>query len=274
MTNPAAPPPDPGLEVGSPQSPVDADPTAPPASSGEGTGPTSAAGAEAALRTIALRRRDKIIGLSIVAVAFVLSLGLSLWAKRASRPETSEPPGPPTTVGVPGYPDRIDVVGTLLAARQATKRSLLRGFVADGVRIDGTVDVSEGPGRVRYVFQSPPGRGPQPPDGKPPVRGVYCGRQDVALRREGLVAMPDQPSLPCPAPLPEPLPDPQCSLAKIWQRAIAKGVPADRLARIEYYRANAGPAWRFEARESGKRFVLYGDCHRELKGVSAVGNVP
>ena len=124
------------------------------------------------------------------------------------------------------------------------------------------------------MFQSPPGRGPQPADGKPPVRGVYCGRQEVHLRREGLVAVPDQPSLPCPAPLPEPLPDPQCSLAKIWQRALSKGVPGDRLARIEYYRANAGPAWRFEARESGKRFVLYGDCHRELKGVAAVGHVP
>jgi hypothetical protein len=275
MTNPAAPPPDAGLEVGPPTGPTDPAPALAPANppTVESVAPSSAAG-EAALRLIARRRRDKILGLSIVAVSFVASLGLSVWAKHASRPETSEPPGPPSIVGVHGYPDRIDVVATLAAARSATKRSILRGFVADGVRSDGTVDVSEGPGRARYVFQSPPGRGPQPDVGKPAVRGVFCGRQEVHLRREGLVAIPDQANLPCPAPLPEPLPDPQCTLATIWKRALAKGVPADRLARIEYFRANAGPAWRFEARESGKRFVLYGDCQRELKGAAAVGHVP
>jgi hypothetical protein len=275
MTNPAAPPPDPGLQVGPPTDPTAPTPATVPASPApeESLAPPSAAG-EAALRIIARRRRDKILGLSIVAVAFVASLGLSVWAKHASRPETSAPPGPPTIVGVPGYPDRIDVVATLAAARKATKRSMLRGIVVDGVRSDGTVDVSEGPGRARFVFQSPPGRGPQPDVGKPAVRGVFCGRQEVHLRREGLVAVPDQANLPCPTPQPEPLPDPQCTLAKIWQRALGKGVPSDRLARIEYFRASAGPAWRFEARESGKRFVLYGDCQRELKGAAAVGHVP
>jgi hypothetical protein len=275
MTHPAEPPPDAGLGVGPaastedpPAQPVSAPPLGPESSAAPGDH------AEAAVRVVLQRRRDKIVGLAIVGVAFVASLVLSVWAKHASRPETSDPPGPPTTEGVPGYPDRIDVVGTLPAARELTKRSILRGIVADGVRSDGTVDVSEGPGRARFVFQSPPGRGPQPKDAKPPVRGVYCGRQEVHLRHEGLVAVPDQPSVPCPAELPEPLPDPQCTLQKIWHRALAKGVPADRLGRIEYYRANAGPAWRFEARESSKRFVLYGDCERELKGVAAAGHVP
>jgi hypothetical protein len=278
MTNPAAPPPEPGSDHG--LGPVSADPVggvplATPAS-GPPASPPSAALVEdeAALREIRARRRDKIVGLAIVGVTFVLSLALSIWAKHASRPETSAPPGPPTTVGVPGYPYRVDVVGTLAAARAATKRSLLRGIVIDGVRSDGTIDVSEGPGRARYVFQSAPGRGPQPAPTAQGSRGVYCGRQEVHLRNEGLVAVPDQASVPCPPRVVEPLPDPQCSVAAIWAHALKKGIAADRLARIEYFRANGGPAWRFDVRDGGKRFVLYGDCRRELKGHAAASQSP
>jgi hypothetical protein len=276
MTNPAAPPPEPGQDHG--LVPVSADPAA--RVSSEASGGVSAAPAPpspqeaAALSEIRARRRDKIVGLTIVGVTFVLSLALSIWAKHASRPETSAPPGPPTTVGVPGYPYRVDVVGTLAAARAATKRTLLRGIVVDGVRSDGTIDVSEGPGRARYIFQSPPGRGPQPAPTAQGARGVYCGRQEVHLRNEGLVAVPDQASVSCGPRVLEPLPDPQCSLSALWQQAIRKGVPADRLARIEYFRANGGPAWRFDARDGGKRLVLYGDCRRELKGHAAASQSP
>lgn len=279
MTNPAAPPPDPGPDHG--LAPVSADPVggAPLAGIAEGAAEVSGAPPpveqdDAVMREVRARRRDKIVGLAIVGVTFMLSLALSIWAKHASRPETSEPPGPPTTVGVVGYPYRVDVVGTLLAARTATKRTLLRGIIADGVRSDGTLDVSEGPGRARYIFQSAAGRGPQPPSTTPVARGVYCGRQEVHLRSEGLVAVPDQASVPCPPRLIDPLPDPQCSLATIWQHALRKGIAGDRLARIEYFRANGGPAWRFDVRDGGKRFVLYGDCRRELKGNAAASQPP
>lgn len=279
MTNPAAPPPDHGPEPGF--APVSADPVAgAPLAAGTEPAPavpasaTAPAADEALMREIRARRRDKILGLSIVGVTFVLSLALSIWAKHASRPETSAPPGPPTTVGVVGYPYRVEVVGTLAAARAATKRNVLRGIIADGVRSDGTLDVSEGPGRARYVFQSGPGRGPQPVPTAQGARGVYCGRQEVHLRSEGLVAVPDQASVPCPGRIIDPLPDPQCSLNAIWQYALKKGVAADRLARIEYFRANGGPAWRFDVRDGGKRFVLYGDCRRELKGNAAQSQSP
>src|SRR5262245_5011220 len=92
------------------------------------------------------RERDKRHGLVIVLSAFVIGIGISAWAKHASRPETSEPPGPPVTEGVIGFPDRVDVVKTFAAARDMTKRTLFRGFTAEGVRSDGTIDVSEGPG--------------------------------------------------------------------------------------------------------------------------------
>src|SRR5262245_33027070 len=47
---------------------------------------------------------DKLHGLLVVGGAFVLSLGISLWAKRISEPERGEPPAPPTTAGIAGYP--------------------------------------------------------------------------------------------------------------------------------------------------------------------------
>jgi hypothetical protein len=225
------------------------------------------------LALVAARKRDRLIGMSVVAVAFAIGLGISYWAKYASRPETSEPPGPPTTVGIKGWPAKVDVVATLPGARAVTKRALLRGISVEGVSSDGTLDLTEGPGRARYVFQSAPGQGPQPVTATGVVsRFPYCGKQDVQLRREGLVADPDRPMTQCGPKAGEALPDPRCSLATIWRAAISRGFATDKLARIEYFRATGGPAWRFEA-EAGS-FVLYGDCQRELKGSAAVGHVP
>jgi len=278
MTTPAEPPPGQGPEAPPEPAPHEGDLASDPpgvAALAPTVAQAESLQGDAELGIVRARRRDKILGLAIVAVTFLLGLGVSVWAKHASRPETSEPPGPPTTAGIVGFPYRVDVVATLNAARQVTKRTLLRGIVLDGVRSDGTIDLTEGPGRARYVFQSPPGRGPQPADAGPPAfRHVYCGRQEVQLRHEGLVAAADQAALACPPDSLEPLPDPQCSLAKIWQHALKKGIRGDRLAHIEYYRANEGPAWRFDLREGGKRFVLYGDCRRELRGTSASGHVP
>jgi hypothetical protein len=229
-----------------------------------------------ALELAKARRRDKGIGMGVVAVAFLIGLGISFWAKIASRPETSDPPGPPSKEGVVGYPERVDVVATLSAARALTKRSLLRGISIEGVRSNGTIDLSEGPGRARYAFQSPAGQGPQPlTEAGTSFRQPFCGRQDVNLRREGIVADADRSNVPCTSmKANDGLPDPQCTLASIWQRALARGFPSDKLARIEYFRAAAGPAWRFELPEGSHRFVLYGDCRRELKGAQAVGHVP
>jgi len=272
MSDPEVPPPEPVRLEQSPESPPEhplelAPPEPVPA-------PAPVSVSEPVLRAVAARQRDKWIGMTIVAVTFLLGIAISLWAKHASRPETSAPPGPPTTAGIRGFPNKVDVAGTLAGARAVTKRNLLRGFTAEGVRPDGTIDLTEGPGRARYSFQSAPGQGPQPDSEIGPLpRRPLCGRQDVQLRTEGLVADADQANLPCPPKPPDPLPDPQCSLATIWQFALGKGIRSDRLARIEYYRAHGGPAYRFEQQETGARFVLYGDCRRELKGAAAAGRV-
>jgi hypothetical protein len=223
----------------------------------------------------AKRSRDRLIGLVVVAATFLLCLGLSVWAKERSRPETSQPPGPPIAAGIVGYPTGVDAVASLAAARKLTRRTVLRGIVLDGVQSDGTIDVSEGPGRVRYAFQSEAGQGPQPPrePGTLPKR-ITCGKQNVVLRKEGLAAEPDQADYPCPPGGLEPLPEPQCSVREIWKLARRRKVPRDRAAHIEYFRAKAGPAWRFEISGTPHRFTMYGDCKRELTGVEAHGSVP
>jgi hypothetical protein len=218
-------------------------------------------------------RRDRVVGLGIVAAAFVVALAISLWAKVQSRPETSAPPGPPTTEGVVGWPERVDPVRTLAAARELTKRTLLRGIVMNGVTSDGRVDLTEGPGNVQYIFQSAPGEGPQPtPDPSPRLRRTFCGLQRVQLRKEGLVAEPDNAVYACRVSQPDALPDPRCGPKEVWQHALTRGAQRDQPAHIEYYRAKAGPAWRFSA--GVIQFSLYGDCGRELSLAESTGTVP
>jgi hypothetical protein len=223
----------------------------------------------------AKRSRDRLLGLVVVAASFMLCLALSLWAKEKSRPETSEPPEPPTVAGIVGYPNAVDAVATLRSARKLTRRSALRGIVFDGVQSDGTIDVSEGPGRVRYTFQSEAGQGAQPPrePGTLPKR-ITCGKQNVVLRKEGLVAEPDEADYPCTPGGIEPLPEPQCDTGDIWKLARRRKVPRDRVAHLEYFRARAGPAWSFEISGTPHHFTMYGDCKRELVGSEARGSVP
>jgi hypothetical protein len=209
------------------------------------------------------RARDRRVGLALVAGAFVASLGISIWAKRISGPEPGQAPAPASSVGVPGWPNKIDVLGSLPRARELTPRTLLRGIVIEGSKSDGTIDVKEG-GEVKFQFQSAAGQGPQPPR-KPGVvpRKNNCGRQSVRIHGAGMGADLDQPGIACSVSNPGPLPEPRCSIAKVWSAALRKGAPPNGRARIEYYRSVAGPAWRFEVAGS-MRLHLYGDCEREL----------
>jgi len=220
-------------------------------------------------KTPDFRRADRIRGLVIVGLTFVLCLLLSLWAKRRALPEVSVPPAPPTTVGIVGYPKAVDAVKSLALARGLTPRNLLRGISADWVDSAGLVDVSTN-GRVKYWFQSAPGQGPQPK--REPgtlARRPYCGRQTVSISKAGAAAEADNADASCSARPTDPLPEPRCTMADVWAYALAHGVTKDHVAHIEYYRASAGPAWRFDS-GGVTRFALYGDCKRELDGRDAV----
>ena len=217
------------------------------------------------------RRTDRLRGLVIVGLTFALCLVLSAWAKRRAAPVLSAPPAPPSSAGITGFPRAVDVVKTLPLARALTPRPLLRGIVADSVKSDGTVDLAAGGGRARYAFQSSAGEGPEPPrEVGMLAQHTYCGRQNVILRKEGLSAELDSADATCSPKPSDPLPEPRCSMADIWAHAVSRGVPKERVAHIEYYRSNAGPAWRFDSSHARGRFVLYGDCKRELEGEEAL----
>lgn len=216
------------------------------------------------------RRMDRLRGLIIVGVTFVLCLLLSVWAKRRSLPVLSQPPAPPSSVGVVGFPNAVDAVKSLARARQISQRNLLRTIAADGVKSDGTIDVAAN-GHLRYGFQSNPGEGPEPPRQPDTLaRHPYCGRQNIIVGKEGMFGEPDVADSACAAHPIDPLPEPHCSLADIWAHAIGRGVPKERIAHIEYYRSSAGPAWRFEAPHGRGHFALYGDCQRELDAKESV----
>jgi hypothetical protein len=209
------------------------------------------------------RTRDRRIGLAMIAVAFALSIGISLWAKRVSGPEIGSAPAPASTHGIYGWPNQVDSLKTLPVARTLTPRNQLRGIIVDGSKSDGTVDLREG-GEIKFMFQSSPGQGPQLPrkPGVVPKRNT-CGRQNVNVNGSGIAADLDQPGVPCPGTPFEALPEPRCTLAKVWSAALKRGAPQKGRARIEYYRSLAGPAWRFEV-AGAMRMNLYGDCEREL----------
>jgi hypothetical protein len=221
------------------------------------------------------RRADRVRGLLIVAVAFLAALSVSWWARGVASPEAGDPPGPATADGVVGFQHKVDAIGSLEAARTHTKRAELRGISVTGVESDGTVDLAKPGARIRYVFTSQRGEGPQPshPPGTLPKR-AFCGRQNVHVRAEGMVADPDQPSAPCPAERGDPLPAPRCGPKQVWEVARAHGAPSDHLATIEYFRAVGGPAWSFDIPGTPHHLVLYGDCERVLSGVEASGSVP
>ena len=135
----------------------------------------------------AARKKDRIIGLAIVVLTFALGLGLSWWAKLESRPEVAEPPGPPTTEGLSGYPTNVDPVVALKKARSLTKRIILRGMVAEGVKSDGTIDViasghdPRGPEDKRLPFA----------DAEPGMAGAETLlAMTLGLVRDGVIDMP------------------------------------------------------------------------------------
>ncbi|MEZ4372186.1 MAG: hypothetical protein R3B07_15250 [Polyangiaceae bacterium] len=220
-------------------------------------------------------RSDRLRGMLIVFVTFLATLCLAWWAKWKNTPVPAEPPAEPDESAVVGFPKAIDAVATLPNARKRTPRDVLRGIVLRGVKSDGTVDITEKGSEVRYVFQSRPGEGPQPPrdpEGRP--NRPYCGKQVVKVKAEGLQEDEDETKYSCSSKGFEPLPEPRCGPKEVWAHAVAASIPKDKPAQLEYYRAKAGPAWRFRIPGTRHRFSLYGDCERELKGLDEVGSVP
>jgi hypothetical protein len=211
-----------------------------------------------------------LLGFAIIGAAFVSALAISWKSSQSVRPNLAEEPAPPTTEGLKGFPDRIDAIESLALAETLTERRQLRRIWASGVASDGTVDLNAPNASVRYEFDSARGEGPEAPRPLGTVpRGPYCGRQTVNITPQGIFSDPDNPTARCAPDAGDALPEPRCTLQHIWQTAVARGADAKGRAVIEYYRSNAGPAWRFSMAGSSVRFSVYGDCERVLAGSDA-----
>lgn len=250
--------------MGSP--PDDVPPAAPPAAPAEPPG---------ARRFGLTLDRDHKIGFSILFIAFCAALIVSWKAGEAVRPKVAQPPAPPTSEGLSGFPDRVDPLAALALAHSLSEREQLRRILIQGVGSDGTVDLSAPGAVVRYELDSAAGEGPEPPRPAGTVRQAhYCGRQSVLIRSDGIAAEPDQPRAMCRPSWGEPLPDPRCGPKELWQLALKRGARPEARANIDYYRAQEGPAWRFTLPESQLHFTMYGDCEHELQGAGARPLVP
>src|SRR5690606_3993056 len=136
-------------------------------------------------------------------------------------------------------PEEVRPFEILPAVRDATERQLFQGFVAEGMRRDGSVDLSKKGNSLRFAFQDQRGRGAQPAreGGTLPLR-TFCGRQSVVVLADGLVAREDQPEVPCRHPEPRELPLPTtCRLQDAWKIAKQQGLRVSKPAVVEYYRS-------------------------------------
>lgn len=224
------------------------------------------------------RLRDAALGLLILLVSFVGSMLFSLWARDEAIAPPAPAPGPATTA-LPGFPGAVDPFEVLPYARELTVRRLFQGFVATGVGEDGTLDFSK-QANLRFSFQSPPGRGPQPQraGGTLPAR-TFCGRQMVVVDEKGMRAKEDKPSISCSLSDPRELPGfVGCGLDDIWSLARKHKFRRGHDARIEYYRSKAGPAFRFVGRDkkgkTGSLVVSARDCRTLISGKDQRGSVP
>jgi len=226
------------------------------------------------------RRRDRVLGLLILCTTFAGCLGFSLWARDAAIHDPAPPPGPPTR-DFKGFPNAVRPFEVLPLAQGLSIRPHLQGFVAQGVKPNGTLDFDKKNTHLRFAFQSLPGRGPQPnrTGGTLPVRS-YCGRQNVQVGRAGLATSPDHPEVSCPRADPRALPVPEkCDLRDVWTFASKeRRIAAKGTAEIEYFWSKAGPAYRFAAKDQKdkmQRFTLSArDCKTLLTGADQRGTVP
>ena len=211
---------------------------------------------------------DRVLGLGLIAASFVVALGLSWRAKESVMPRLAVAPKAPTSDGIAGFPNAVEPTALLERAKQLTERDQLVGIALSGVNADGTLDVGLG-SSARYVFRSLEGQGAEPAReyGELAARR-YCGFQVVVLNQAGLGALLDVSDADCKRAI-EPLPPLSCGAQTVWATAKQRGADPTQPATIEYFRAQAGPAWYFQ---SGATTLWLGaDCAKPLSPEEGAG---
>ncbi len=205
-------------------------------------------------------KRDHVVGLVVVGVAFALAVAISHDSHGRSQPVFSQEPEPPTKQGVPGFPNQVDVLQGLEKARALTPRQHLARIHALGVRANGSVDLTQAGARVQYLFRSKEGEGPVPE--RPPgtlARRRYCGQQAVDITSAGIGARPDRADRRC-EPEFRSVPTPECGPKELWELAKSKGASDAQRAKVEYTLDEQGPVWKFRIEGTEVEFTTRGDC--------------
>lgn len=214
-----------------------------------------------------LELKDRFAGLVVLLGAMVFCIGLSLWAKGVARPVAQVMANSDLTRGVVGWPHSVDAMATLDAAKRSSRARELRRIILEGVKSDGTLDPTTGPGSATYLFHNgvkkPKVNGAPVPE-KAITKGSLCPRQVVRVGRDGLDPQAELKEYRCPEVISEPLHAPKCTPRELWARAVKKGASVRHMAHMEYYRAKAGPAWRMEIPAERFRLIVSDDCQREL----------
>lgn len=216
--------------------------------------------------TDAAERRDRILGLMIMASAFGAALGLSFWSHRVAKSPNKGDDRPAETHALPGWPHAAEPMAVLRLARAMARPRGLGSLVVDGVKSDGTVDLAKA-GTARYVFF-------RVTETRPAGKAPSCDRLVVRLGASGLVRGNVATRQSCPEPRAVPLPEPGCGPRELWEAALRKGASPKALARAEFYRAVSGPAWKFRLGRGNLSLVMDGRCARELTSSEAQRPAP
>ena len=223
------------------------------------------------------RGRDRLLGLLIIAFSFGVCSSASLWAKQKTVPQSAPAPAPRSIEGLTGFPTKVRPFEVFELAKSRTERPLFVGMVAENVKGDGTQDFSAPRTRLKFVFQSPPNMGAQPPreGGSLPLRS-YCGKQEVTLTKQGLGEKKDHTTQPCGSHDPIGLKLPiECSIEDVLAliQHGNKRAPLRHL-KIEYLQTQAGAAYVVSRRGKKQFTLLASDCSTMLKGKAARGRIP
>ncbi len=223
------------------------------------------------------RNRDRILGLLIIAASFGICAQASLWAKERTVPRAAPEPQPRSIEGLEGFPKKVRPFQVFELAKARTERPLFVGMVADHLQSDGTLDFSKSRTKLKFVFQSPPNMGAQPPreGGSLPAHS-YCGKQVVSLNRKGLGESKDHTTELCGSQDPVELKLPtECPIDDVLALLShgKKKVPLRDL-KLEYLQTRAGPAYVVSRRGKKQFTLLAADCSTMLKGKAARGRIP
>lgn len=209
--------------------------------------------------------RDQLRAGFIVGVTLAISIMVSLWSEGESELGRRGAERRPVVEGVVGWPKRVDPLGSLPAVRGLSRRGVITEMEFDGVGPDGTMNMTRGPSRGRYVMteaKKAARSGAKRPGQSVPAE-QRCNRRTVRLGGKGLTIDAGKP-VACGSAAPLALPEPQCGPVELWRMAVARGADQKHTASFRHYWSVSGPAWRMAIAKTSFGLTTDATCTVEL----------